>query len=92
MKFIYIVILFLIFFNVFSFMIAWAVPFEYNYETGSEAYNISTDESMTPAESIYENVSGESYGDILSIFFGDLNSFEGIAITLGLLAEDWKGN
>lgn len=85
MKFIYVVTLFLIFFNIFSFMIAWAVPFEYGYGTGSEKYNVSSDEGTTPAETVFENVSGSDYGNILSIFFGDLTSAANILISVAIL-------
>jgi len=66
-------------------MIAWAIPFEYEYSAGSEEYNVSTDEDVTPAELVFENVSGSGFNSILMIFFGDLSSIGSIILSIGIL-------
>lgn len=73
MKKLYVIIIFLIFFNIFSFMFGWfgVFPSEGGYESGT--YDIGIDEDRTPGEVYIENISGMNYGDMVSVFFGDLS-------------------
>ena len=85
MKLIYVIVLFLIFFNVFSFMFAWVGVFPYGYGTDETAnYDLGEAEDNTPAEVVFENVSGQSFGNLLLIFFGDISSAGGILTTLAI--------
>jgi len=87
MKKIYIIIIFLTFFNVFSFMTAWFGIFPTEYESGSAMYDVNTtDVTNTPGESIFEDITeGHDFTNILSIFFGDFGSLTGFATTLAIL-------
>ena len=74
MKKIYIIIIFLIFFNIFSFMFAWFGAFPGEYDPSAGTYDINTTgEGVTPGETYIENISGMDFGDMVSVFFGDLS-------------------
>lgn len=70
MKKLYVVILFLIFFNVFIIMFNSFSLFPMSLEEGQ---NYSNADSST-AEGTWEDVSGSDFGDIFSIIFVDINS------------------
>ena len=74
MKKLFIFIIFLIFFNIFCFMFAWfgVFPAEYDASSGVTDVNI-TGEGVTPGEVYIKDISGMDYGDMVSIFFGDIS-------------------
>lgn len=84
MKLIYVITLFLIFFNVFSFMFGMFLIFPYEYGTDTSDYNLTTEEDNRPAEAVFEDISGQGFGNILLIFFGDISSAGGILATLAI--------
>jgi len=82
MKKIYIIIIFLIFFNIFSFMFAWFGVFPTMGDPSTGAYDVNTTgEGITPGEVYIENISGMDYGDMVSVFFGDLSDSANIFTT-----------
>ena len=81
MKKIYVIILFLIFFNLFTFMLAWLDVFPYAYGTGNPSYNITDGENIS-SQVVAENATGFSYDNILRIFLGDLSTAGGILATI----------
>ena len=89
MKLIYVVIIFLLFFNIFNFMFSWTSMFNYMYEPSTgDAYsdiNISEDE-LPPSESVFRDVTGGiDYGNVFSIFFGNFDSWADILTIAGLI-------
>ena len=72
MKLIYMVILFLIFFNVFTFLFVLGGPvgiFPYAYDTGNPGYDIGEGENMS-SEAVFENASEIGVSDVFNVFFG----------------------
>lgn len=87
MKSLYVIILFMVFFNVFCFAFAFFQVFPYEYGTGSATYGkINLTDEGTPAEVIFKDVSGQNFGDILMIFFGDVTA---LAILGGTIAASF---
>ena len=90
MKKIYIVILFLIFFNTFTFLFASLSVFPYTYGTGNPNYQIDEGENLS-SEAVFENASGIGVNDVFSVFFGDddLSVFSSILLMGGAIALAW---
>ena len=84
MKKIYVVILFLIFFNIFTFLFATLDIFPYAYGTGNPSYNITDDENMS-SQSVAENATGYSYDNILRVFLGDITNLGDLLLSIGIL-------
>jgi len=83
MKKIYIFIIFMIFFNIMTFMVSWFGIFP---GEGSELGAEYTDES-SPGEDYIESLSdGLNAGDAVSIFLGDFNSLEGALASIIIIA------
>ena len=93
MKKIYVVILFLIFFNTFTFLFATLNVFPYAYGTGNPDYDIVEGENIS-SEAVFENASGIGVSDVFSVFFGDddLSLFSSILLLGGALALAWITN
>jgi len=73
MKKMYVIIMFLIFFNVFTFLFAAGGPlnlFPYAYGEGNPNYNISDSENVS-SEAVFEKASGIEPSDVFAVFFGD---------------------
>jgi len=86
MKKIYVIILFLIFFNIFTFMFSVLNIFPYAYGTGNPSYNITSDENMS-SQTVFENTTGMdiSYGDILRLFIGNIANLGDLLLSIGIL-------
>jgi len=55
-------------------MFAWFGVFPVTADPSTGAYDVNTTgEGVTPGESYIENISGMDYGDMVSVFFGDLS-------------------
>jgi len=65
-------------------MFAMLNIFPYAYGTGNPTYNITEGENMS-SHSVYENASGFSYNDAISIFFGDLSDATNILVSALIL-------
>ena len=85
MKLIYIVILFMVFFNIFVFMFGYMNIFGEVYEGDSEHYNINESADQSNSEGFVEDVSDMSFGDVMYLFFGEIEggNILGTVLTLG---------
>lgn len=74
MKTLYIIIIFLVMFNVFCFIGALFIP--YGFGTAGASYgDIDTDDPVrTPSEVIFREVSNQDFSSIIMIFFGNVES------------------
>ena len=84
MKKLYIILIFLVFFNIFSFMFNAIELFPYVYGEGNPSYNLSEYENKS-SEEIAESASGYSYDDFLRIILGDVDSLGDMMLTVGIL-------
>lgn len=86
MKRLYVIILFLIFFNIFTFMLPTLqiFPFIEGFPTGYAAYNL-TDTENASAQEIAEKSSGYDFNDVISLLIGDISSIAEIIATIGIL-------
>ena len=66
MKLIYAILLFMMFFNIFSFMFGDLNIFAYTIEGDESTYNLSNIEEQTDS-GIFEDVSGAGWGGVLSL-------------------------
>jgi len=86
MKKIYVVIFFLVFFNIFTFLFAIGGPlgiFPYAYGTGNPSYNLTSDENASSPD-VFENMTGVSFDNIFSIFFADVTNLASTGLSLGI--------
>ena len=84
MKLVYVMILFLVFFNVFSFMSIYMGIFPYNYNVDDEGYDINVTGESIPGEGTFKKLTGHNVMNVLTIFFGDLSSAGGLLTTLAI--------
>jgi len=89
LKKIYVIIFFLVFFNIFSFLFAIGGPlniFPYSYGTGNPSYNITTGDNMS-SQQVAENATGYTFDNALSLFFVNLDLKQGwnILFSVGIL-------
>lgn len=84
MKQLYVVMLFVIFFNIFAFMFASINLFPYVSSEGvNEDWNISDGENLS-AENLTEQSTGYSFDNILSYFFMDIKDLNPINLLITL--------
>jgi len=83
MKKLFIIVIFLIFFNIFCFMFAWFGVFPAEYDPPGHDISV-TGEDKTPGEVYIKDISGMDYGDMVSVFFGDLSDTANIFLTFAI--------
>lgn len=88
MKKLFIIVIFMIFFNIFCFMFAWFGIFPAEYETDTGSIDVNTTGSMqTPGEQYINTMSdGLTFGNIVSIFLGRFDSLSGFLASIVLIA------
>lgn len=85
MKLIYTVILFLVFFNIFSFMIVYMDIIPYGFSPDDEQYDVNVTGDTIPGESTFKELTGFNVMQIIGIFFGDLSSVGGVLATIAII-------
>jgi hypothetical protein len=84
MKMIYVILLFIVFFNIFSFMLGALPLFDTAFAEGNPKYNLSQHENKS-AEQIAENATGVGYDDFFKILLGDIDNLADFFLSFGIL-------
>lgn len=82
MKLMYVVMLFLIFFNLFSFMSIGLEIFPYEYGTDYENFDINVTADTVPGQDTFKDLTGLDPLDVFGIFFGDISEGANLLITV----------
>lgn len=90
MKAVYVIIIFLVFFNIFAFMFGWfgMFPYEYDPDSGSFGSNVNTTGGVSSSDIVLGDISGhdDPFDMAMSIFFGDLEGVGGLLSSLAILS------
>lgn len=91
MKKLYVIILFLVFINIFNIMFVAYNIFPSGYDGQSDYYDIDdADGNVSGGETLFEELSNADFGDIMLLFFGNAESILAIITTAAIaIAAAW---
>jgi len=91
MKKLYIILLFLVFINIFNFMFVAYDIFPSGFEGQSDSYDIAdADENTTSGEELFEQLSDADFGDLMLLFFGQADTILAFIVTASIaIAAAW---